>query len=74
MNNCSIPSMLAERKIISDFYVIPQKALLILRNDSLILIGFLYFTETMRSKLSVTVYLFLALYGVSQNIKNFLCK
>ncbi len=28
-----------------------------------ILIGFLYFTETMRSKLSVTVYLFLALYG-----------
>jgi hypothetical protein len=26
------------------------------------LIGFLYFTETMRSKLSVTVYLFLALY------------
>ena len=28
-----------------------------------ILIGFLYFTETIRSKLSVTVYLFLALYG-----------
>jgi hypothetical protein len=58
--------MLAERKIISNSYVIPQKALLILRNDSLILIGFLYFTETMRSKLFVTVYLFLALYGVSQ--------
>ncbi len=29
----------------------------------LILIGFHYFTETMRSKLSVTVYLFFALYG-----------
>ncbi len=47
-----------------------------------ILIGFLCFTETMRSKLSVTVYLFLALYGSTtsqsrsflKNIKNFLCK
>ncbi len=46
------------------------------------LIGFPYFTETMRSKLSVTVYLFLALYGSTilqswsflKNIKNFLCK
>ncbi len=44
-----------------------------------ILIGFLYFTETIRSKLSVTVYLFLALYGSTsiqswlflKNIKNF---
>ncbi len=47
-----------------------------------ILIGFLYFTESMRSKLSVTVYLFLALYGSTtlqsrsflKNIENFLCK
>ncbi len=47
-----------------------------------ILIGFLYFTETMRSKLPVTVYLFLALYGFTtlqsrlflKNIENFLCK
>ncbi len=46
------------------------------------LIGFLYFTETMRSKLSVTVYLFLALYGSTtlqaqsflKNIENFLYK
>ena len=46
------------------------------------LIGFLYVTETMRSKLSVTVYLFLALYGSTtlqsqsflKNIENFLCK
>ncbi len=44
-----------------------------------ILIGFLYFTETMRSKLSVTVYLLLALYGSTtiqsrlflKNIENF---
>ena len=44
-----------------------------------ILIGFLYFTETMRSKLSDTVYLFLALYGSTtiqsrlflKNIENF---
>jgi hypothetical protein len=47
-----------------------------------ILIGFLYFTETMRSKLSATVYLFLALNGYTtlqsqlllKNIENFLCK
>ncbi len=46
------------------------------------LIGFLYFTETMRSKLSVTVYLLLAMYGSTtlqsqmflKNIENFLCK
>ena len=45
-----------------------------------ILIGFLDFTETIRSKLSVTVYLFLAFYGSTtlqswlflKNIKNFL--
>ncbi len=44
-----------------------------------ILIGFLFFTETMWSKLSVTVYLFLALYGSTtiqsqsflKNIENF---
>jgi hypothetical protein len=44
-----------------------------------ILIGFLYFTETMRSELSVTVYLFLALHGSTiiqsrlflKNIENF---
>ncbi len=44
-----------------------------------ILIGFLYFTETMRFKLSVTLYLFLALYGSTtiqsrlflKNIENF---
>jgi hypothetical protein len=34
-----------------------------------ILIGFLYFTETMRYKLSVIVYLFFALYG-STNIQS----
>jgi hypothetical protein len=47
-----------------------------------ILIGFLCFTETIRSKLSVTVYLFLALYGSTtfqswsffKYIENFLCK
>ncbi len=47
-----------------------------------ILIGFLYFTERMRSKLSVTVYLCIALYGSTtlqsrsflKNIENFLCK
>ncbi len=44
-----------------------------------ILIGFLYFTETMQSKLSVSVYFFLALYGSTtiesrlflKKIKNF---
>ncbi len=44
-----------------------------------ILIGFLYFTESMRSKLSVSVYFILALYGSTtiesrlflKNIKNF---
>ncbi len=44
-----------------------------------IFVGFLYFTETMRSKLSVTVYLFLALCGSTiiqsqlflKNIENF---
>jgi hypothetical protein len=47
-----------------------------------ILIGFLCFTETLRSKLSATVYLFLALNGSTtlqsrlflKNIENFLCK
>ncbi len=48
----------------------------------MILIGFLYFTEKMRSKLSVAVDPLLALYGSTtlltrsflKNIENFLCK